>query len=414
MFELTGKYASAKVYANIVEQEAISQIQGMLNHPMFDDATVRIMPDVHSGKGSVIGFTAVVPKQMVIPNIVGVDIGCGVLTTIFTLSPYTAENLDYKVLDDWIRKYVPSGMSVNSRKSKYLTPMMEYLIEGVCNSIEEPKDKIERHKLSFCSLGGGNHYIELGRINFNTFALSVHTGSRNLGVKVCKYYQDKGKTENEYIRANLTERHKWCKTPEEHQRINDEIAKLPKISKELAYCSGKLFEAYINDMILMKRFAAENRKAITSTILECPVFQTAVLNKQFDTIHNYIDFTDNSHKAIIIRKGAISARAGEPLAIPLNMRDGVVIGTGKGNIDWNCSAPHGAGRLMSRSAAKQNLNVADFEKQMQGINTWSVNQSTLDESPMAYKPMSEILSVIGETINVESIIKPIYNFKAGD
>lgn len=408
MFEINGKYATATVYATTIEPSAIAQITTLCNQPMFEGASIKIMPDCHTGAGCVIGFTSILEKKMVVPNLIGVDIGCGVSTTIFK----TDKDINFKELDDFIRANIPSGFAVRGTKHPDMKPEIVEMVNTICSNIK-CEDKLNRHILSCGSLGGGNHYIEVGSTGRpNEYALSIHTGSRNLGKMVCTYYQDMASTIDEELKASIVAKHKTAKTTEEHQQIQEELSNLPKVPKELAFLTGDNYEAYVSDMILARHFAAENRRLITKSITDfiSNQFGYSAINS-FDTIHNYIEYNGDK---LIARKGAIAAYEGQYVAIPLNMRDGVIIGVGKGNPDWNYSAPHGAGRLMSRSEAKKNLAMEDFRSSMDGIQTWSVDESTIDESPMAYKPAEEIIEAVKGTIDIVDIIKPLYNFKASE
>ncbi len=414
MITLRGKYNEAKVFTDNIEQEAISQIIGLCNHPAFQNASIRIMPDVHAGAGCTIGTTIRLTEKKIVPNLVGVDIGCGVLTTVFTV----ADTIDFKTLDSFIRANIPSGMSVRAGKSKKLKEEVKEAIRDVSKTINIGDHNY--HLNSVGTLGGGNHYLEIGRINQNTYALSVHTGSRNLGKKVCEAFQLRAVSNlagGIRLRKAIDELVVRLKNEHREKDINKEImnlrnnfdGKITGIPKELAYIEGADYEAYIDSMIKCQKMASENRRIIASDIIE---FLGVKVVEQFDTIHNYIEQSDDG--TITIRKGAISAKGGEKLAIPLNMRDGVIIGVGKGNEDWNCSAPHGAGRLMSRSKAKELVALEEFKESMKDVWTSSVGQSTLDESPMAYKPMDEIIENIHDTVDIISIIKPLYNFKASE
>lgn len=412
MFEIYGKYTNAKVFADICEAEAIAQIQELCNHPAFKDASIRIMPDTHSGAGCVIGTTAVLKEKKIIPNVVGVDINCGVMTTIFEVNT----PIDFKALDNFIFTEVPSGMDVRTKPHKELNPSVSNGIKGVVSSLN--LGDADRHICSVGTLGGGNHYIEIGKISDNRYALSVHTGSRNFGKKVCEYFQKKAE-ENFSGKNKLSNAISTLiadlKSAGREKEINAEIQKLkenfqasnPKFSKELAYIEGSDYEDYIRCMAVCALMANESRRLISKDIID---FLGARVIEQFDTIHNYIEQLPDG--TIVIRKGAISAKKGEKVAIPLNMKDGVIIGIGKGNNDWNCSAPHGAGRLLSRSKAKESLSLDDFKDEMKNINSWSVCSATIDESPMAYKPSESIIEQVKDTIDIVGIIKPIYNFKA--
>lgn len=413
MIELNGKYTDAKIFTDNIESEAIGQILGLCNHPAFEGAKIRVMPDVHAGAGCTIGTTVVLDKKMVIPNIVGVDIGCGVLTTLFELD----KEIDFKSLDDFINANIPYGMSVRETEHKKLNPITKSKVLDIVRDLNLGSE--ERHLNSIGSLGGGNHYLEIGKLDDGTYALSVHTGSRNLGKKVCEYFQQKA-VENingkKDLQIAIKEKIAELKTSGRAKEIEKEIARLSKefsggkkgIAKGLEYIEGDDFDAYMKYMFMCQAMAAENRRLISEDILS---FLGATVNDQFDTIHNYIEESNGSY---IIRKGAISAKKDQWLAIPLNMRDGVIIGIGKGNDDWNASAPHGAGRLLSRSKAKEVVSLEEFKESMEGIQSWSVNSSTIDESPQAYKPAEEIIELVKDTIDICHIVKPVYNFKAHD
>ena len=394
MIELRGKYNVAYVYTDLIDQESVSQIIEILNQPMSEGQTIRMMPDVHAGAGCTIGTTMTVGDK-IIPNLVGVDIGCGMEVTYLN-----EREIDFAKLDAVIRQYVPSGMAVRQRAHSYFKQID--LNKLVCaNRVDT-----EYAKLSLGTLGGGNHFIEVDVADDGQLLLVVHSGSRHLGTEVARYYQkaayiDLNKTAAEMLVLQL-------KLQGRDKEIEEELKKFKgaRIPKDLAYCQGQLFDDYVADMKIVQQFASLNRKAITETILtECGLSKV----DSFTTIHNYLD-TEN----MILRKGAVSAQKGERLIIPMNMRDGALICIGKGNAEWNYSAPHGAGRLMSRGEAKQLLDVEEFEKSMQGIYSTSVGQSTIDESPMAYKPMQSIIDNIGDTVEIEQIVKPVYNFKASE
>lgn len=351
-----------KIFTDNIEGKALNQIYELAKLPPFEDCKIRIMPDVHAGTGCVIGFTGNLGDK-VIPNIVGVDIGCGMLTC--NLGKFI---LDLVKLDEIIRKVVPSGFDVHTKEKDF--PKLEQL-----RCIDELKN-LSRIYCSIGTLGGGNHFIEVDVDNCGNRYLIIHSGSRNLGKQVADIYQKKA----------------FESMVGEH------------IPKDLCYLTGSIKEDYLHDMRICQEFAQLNRKTILDNICK----ELGIEPKDyFETIHNYISFEDN-----IVRKGAISANKGEKLLIPMNMRDGCILGVGKGNDDWNCSAPHGAGRLMSRSEAKKVVSLADFEESMEGVYSTSVNQSTIDESPFAYKPPQEIIDKIGDTVEIIDILKPIYNFKA--
>lgn len=393
-----------KIFTENIEPEALSQIYTLVKQPAFSNCKVRIMPDVHAGAGCVIGFTADLGEK-VIPNIVGVDIGCGMLTV-----ELGKIEVDFEKLDKTIRKYVPSGRNV--REVEYCG--FPQLQELCC--YDELKDTLRIRK-SLGSLGGGNHFIEVDKDAEGNCYLVIHTGSRNLGKQVAEYYQNlaistmMGKDKLNTMQAELIADYKKHGRVREIEQAVTELRRNfnPNphgVPKELCYLTGNNREDYLNDMEICQQFAILNRNAIARTIIDHMGFHPI---GAFETIHNYIEFGTN-----MVRKGAISAKAGERVLIPINMRDGCIIGIGKGNPEWNYSAPHGAGRVMSRSKAKEAVTLKEFEESMRGIFTTSVCQSTVDESPMVYKSIDEIVKNISETVKIDKIIKPIYNFKASD
>ena len=398
-----------KIFTNDIEPEALNQIYTLVKQPAFADCKIRIMPDVHAGAGCVIGFTADLGSK-VIPNIVGVDIGCGMLTV-----ELGQMDINFAVLDKIIRKYVPSGRNVHS------SVLIEFpeIKELRCYKNLKNVDWLER---SLGTLGGGNHFCEVDVDDEGNKYLVIHTGSTNLGKQVAEYYQNlaielmQGKEELAAMQEKLIADYKKQGRTKEIQKAIKELhqkfvpAKLG-IPKELCYLTGKHREDYLHDMKICQHFAEANRYTIANRVLGNLLgYDMAYENfSMFETIHNYIE-----HDTNMVRKGAISAKAGERVLIPINMRDGCIVGIGKGNKDWNCSAPHGAGRLMSRSKAKELISMDEYEQSMEGIYTTSVNRSTIDESPMAYKPMNEILENIRDTVEIERIVHPAYNFKASD
>ncbi|MDR1705251.1 MAG: RtcB family protein [Clostridiales bacterium] len=396
MIELRGKYNTAVVFTDNVESEAISQIINLLNQEFVKDSKIRIMPDTHAGAGCTIGTTMTVTDKIV-PNLVGVDIGCGMETVMLA-----DEHVEPSKLDGVIHAHIPAGFDIRKTKHPYMKGLDLEKLKCVKHI------DMNRAELSMGTLGGGNHFIELSRDGAGRIYLVAHSGSRYLGKQVAEHYQntaarnlkDRSKTVSALI-ADL-------KAQGREAEIQTELKKLgvPKIDKNLAYVDGALFDHYLHDMAIVQRYAELNRQAIIREIVKRMDFTVA---DSFTTVHNYID-TDS----MILRKGAISAKAGERVLIPINMRDGSLICVGKGNPDWNCSAPHGAGRLMSRSAAKASITLAEFERSMDGIYSTTVNKSTIDESPMAYKPMAEIIENIGDTVEVVDNIKPLYNFKASE
>lgn len=410
MFELSGKYNTCKIFTDNCDNETISQLTDLLNQESVKGSKIRIMPDTHAGKGCVIGTTMTL-QDKVIPNLVGVDIGCGMLAI-----KLKEKEIDLKLLDEVINEYIPAGPEIHENP----------VSRSSADKIIAPVD-VDKAFKSLSSLGGGNHFIEIDRGSHGNLWLVVHTGSRHLGLEVCEYYQNrayerlqesaKGGSLKQLINSTISE----LKTAHREKEISKQIEKIKadyerenntKVPRELAYLTGQDFDDYIHDMQLTQQHAAINRKCIADTIITKmdlhPVSKDCCYDEDyFDTIHNYID-CDN----MILRKGSVSAELGEWLIIPMNMRDGSLICIGKGNPDWNYSAPHGAGRIMSRSQAKDRVNLDDFEESMKGIYSTSVCESTIDESPFVYKPMQEIIDNIKDTVEIVDIIKPIYNFKA--
>ena len=400
MIELNGKYNSCKVFTDVVDENAVSQLITLLNQPMSEGQQIRIMPDVHAGAGCTIGTTMTITDKAV-PNMVGVDIGCGM--EVIRLKE---RHIEPQQLDKLVHQKIPAGFKIRKQPHRYNEQID--LTELYCyDSIDH-----SRAELSLGSLGGGNHFIEADKSEDGSIYIVIHSGSRHLGVEVAGHYQEEAYHRlNGSAKQDIDELVARLKAEGREQHIQSEIAKLKntkrtEIPKPLAYCEGELFEQYIHDMKIVQHFAMLNRKAMMDEIVKGLGLH---VTEQFTTIHNYID-TEN----MILRKGAVSAQAGEKLLIPINMRDGSLICIGKGNPDWNCSAPHGAGRLYSRKAAKESFTVSEFKKQMQGIYTTSVCPGTLDESPMAYKTMEDIVDNIGDTAEIIDVIKPIYNFKAAD
>lgn len=417
-----------KIFTENIEEEAVNQINNLLDQEAFKDSKVRIMPDVHAGKGCVIGFTGELGDK-VIPNLVGVDIGCGMLCV-----ELGNIDIDLEKFDNIVKKYVPSGFEVHESRRNHF----ESLQELKCYRELKDTKRLER---SIGTLGGGNHFIEIDVDDQDNKYLIIHTGSRNLGKQVAEYYQELANQLCNYNIAEYKQRQKELileyKRLGKRQEIQSALEELKKeyavnrnkIPKDLAYLEGQYRDDYLHDMEICQIFAHYNRLEIAREILDNLFganqftlvniklldFETAkkvnvsTSLAYFESIHNYISFEDN-----IVRKGAISARKEEIVIIPMNMRDGCIIGIGKGNDDWNQSAPHGAGRIMSRMKAKEILNIKDYQDSMEGIYTSSVNENTIDEAPMVYKPMQEIIDCIGDTIEIIKIIKPIYNFKANE
>lgn len=407
MLELRGKYNTAIVFTDIIEETAVGQIIELCNQEFVKESKIRIMPDVHAGAGCVIGFTADL-GEMVIPNIVGVDIGCGMLTV-----ELGDVDIDYEALDKLIREKVPSGKNVHEGRQVRF-PDLQTL---KCYRNLKDTKRLER---SIGTLGGGNHFIEVDKDDQDNKYLVIHTGSRNLGKQVAEHYQKmaydilRGADKLFEEQAKLIAEYKAAHRKKEIESALKELkknfkAKWTDVPKDLCYLTGEYRAMYLHDMKICQEFATKNRLQIAETILGGLFGKSLSDFSHFETIHNYID-----HESNTVRKGAVSAKLGEKLLIPINMRDGSLICIGKGNEDWNCSAPHGAGRLFSRGAAKENFTLEEFEKSMEGIFTTSVCNDTLDESPMAYKNMEDIVNNITPTAEIIKRIVPTYNFKAGE
>ena len=400
MLEVSGKYNQAKIFTDVVDQASIAQVIELCNQEFTAGSRIRLMPDVHAGAGCTVGTTMTITDR-VVPNLVGVDIGCGMET-----ARLREDHLELQKLDKLIRERIPSGFAVRSAVHRYADQID---LEELCCFRHIQMLRAEK---SIGTLGGGNHFIEVDRDEEGQLYVVIHSGSRHLGLEVAKYYQEEGyKVLNQTDQASLDRLIAEMRAAGRQKDIQKELKrrksqKLTRIPRPLAYVAGALFDQYIHDMKLVQHFARLNRQAMLDEIVKGMKLH---VEEQFTTVHNYID-TD----AMILRKGAVSARAGERLLIPINMRDGSLLCVGKGNEDWNCSAPHGAGRLMSRGEAKQSFTVSEFKKQMEGIYSTSVGRSTLDECPMAYKGMADILDNIGPTAEVVKVIRPIYNFKAGE
>ena len=410
MFVLQGKYETAKVFTDDIEPEAISQIQELMNQPFAEGSHARFMPDVHAGKGCTVGTTMHI-NDCVCPNLVGVDIGCGMFVVEL---PGPIDNLER--LDRIIHEKVPSGMNIHEHA------VAEFDLKGLlCYSDLKRPDYLLQ---SIGSLGGGNHFIEIDEDENGHYYLVIHSGSRNLGKQVCEIYMDKAEKKLAYgqEQLNIASRDliERLKAQHREREISAELKKLKEeyrtkfnaINKDLATISGQEMEDYLHDMNLTQKYAVLNRETMAAIILsdyyDTKTAGELIRNNSWQCIHNYIDVENR-----ILRKGAISAQKGEKVIIPLNMRDGCIIGIGKGNPDWNFSAPHGAGRRMSRSRAKQELTMSEFADSMKGVYTTSVLESTIDEAPMAYKDAEGIIENVEETIEILRIIKPVYNFKAG-
>ena len=398
MLEIKGKINTAICYANIIEEEAIEQIRRMCDYEFTEGSRIRIMPDVHAGKGCTIGTTMTVVDKAV-PNIVGVDIGCGMYTVNLGKAA-----VDFDKLDE-AAHYIPSGTNVwEGRQERF------DLQELRCGRSLKDTKRLER---SLGTLGGGNHFIEIDEAADGTKYLVIHSGSRNLGKQVAELYQRLAIDLNEGKETYFQERDEIIRTYKEQGRRKEIQAALEKISwnqraatmpEELCYLYGEYLADYLHDVEICQRFARRSREKMAEILLE----RTGIAGGEaFHTIHNYIDTEE-----MILRKGAIAAHAGEKVLIPINMRDGSVLAVGKGNAEWNYSAPHGAGRIMSRRAAKEQLSLEEYRETMKGIYSTSVNESTLDEAPMAYKSLEDIIDVIRDSVDIIDVMKPIYNFKA--
>ena len=413
MTEVKGTYNTAKIFSDTCDDTTIAQVRNLMNQPSVQDSRIRIMPDCHAGAGCVIGTTMTITDK-VIPNLVGVDIGCGMLAT-----KLKEQRIDLPKFDSLTQAEIPAGMK-KRRIPHSLADSID--VESLaCYGKTGCKVSSDVFRLSLGTLGGGNHFWELDRDEAGNIWLIVHTGSRRSGKDVAEYYQKQayeilnhtGKQRKKGIAVKRNEFIEQVKRDGKEKDLNSLLreweSSLPKseiqVPYEVAWCEGQLFDDYIHDMKIMQEYAALNRRIITEVILKkCKLHAV----EQFETIHNYID-TEN----MILRKGSVSARKGEKLLIPINMRDGALICIGKGNPEWNESAPHGAGRLMSRREARDSISMKDYRDTMKGIYSSCISKGTLDESPMAYKPMEEIIRNIEPTAEIVAHLKPIYSFKAG-
>lgn len=400
MLEIKGKINTAICYASVIEEEAIEQIRRMCDYEFTAGSRIRIMPDVHAGKGCTIGTTMTITDKAV-PNIVGVDIGCGMYTVSLGRTDINFERLDEAA------HFIPSGMNVWEGRQEHFD-----LEQLRCYRDLKDAKRLER---SLGTLGGGNHFIEIDESADGEKYLVIHSGSRNLGKQVAELYQklavDLSKGKEEYFKK----RDEIIRTYKEQGKRKEIQAALKKIAweqkeslipEDLCFLYGSYLEDYLHDVEVCQRFARRNREKMAEILLE----RTGIAaGEAFHTIHNYIDTEE-----MILRKGAIAAHAGEKILIPINMRDGSVLAVGKGNAEWNYSAPHGAGRIMSRKAAKDKLSLEEYRETMKGIYTTSVNEATLDEAPMAYKSLDDIIDVIRDSVDIIDVMKPVYNFKASD
>ena len=396
---IEGKYNTAKIFTEVVDEIAVSQIKTLCDSEIFASSKIRVMPDVHAGASCTIGTTMTITDK-IIPNMVGVDIGCGM-----ECANLGKVEINLERLDNLIYERIPAGMEVRAVEHEF------------CAQIDLSKLRCYRNineyraKLSIGTLGGGNHFIEMDVDDDGNKYLVVHSGSRHLGTEVAEYYQKEAfrrlsGNSNKQIQELITKLKEEGRQKEIQSTVNALMAQKTNIPESMAYVENELFEDYVFDMKLVQYFANLNRKAIMREIVDGLNLD---VKEQFSTIHNYLD-TDY----MIMRKGAVSAKKGEKLLIPINMRDGALICIGKGNEDWNCSAPHGAGRLLSRGKARATLSVEEFVREMDGIYSTSVNRSTLDESPMAYKSIADIVNNIAPTVDIINRIRPIYNFKSSE
>lgn len=402
MLEIRGTYATAVCYAKVIDERAMEQIRAMCDCALTEGSRIRIMPDVHAGTGCTIGTTMTVTDK-VCPNIVGVDIGCGMYTVL--LSDRT---LDFERIDRAVHS-IPSGMRV------WETAAADFDLQGLrCfSSLHD----LSRLKCSLGTLGGGNHFVEIDRNADGDCCLVIHSGSRGLGTQVAGYYQDlavdhligKGRLarERSALIRELKAQGRETEIEEALRMLRGKQADASgAVPPDMCWLEGDDMADYLHDVEICQRFAKKSREIMAQIILEQGGL-TAL--ESFHTIHNYIDTRE-----MILRKGAIAAHKGEKVLIPINMRDGSVLAIGKGNLDWNESAPHGAGRIMSRAEAKASIDLEAYRKAMEGIYSTSVSERTLDEAPMAYKSLSDIVDVIGESVDIIDVMKPVYNFKADD
>lgn len=396
--KVKGKYNKAIIFTSVVEEKSIEQIKTICDMEIFKHSKIRVMPDVHAGAGCTIGTTMTL-KNAVVPNMVGVDIGCGMETIALE-----EKEIDFEKLDNLIREKIPYGREIRKKTHPFARGINVHDLR--CgNKI----NKLEKASLAIGSLGGGNHFIEIDKDDEGNLYLVIHSGSRHLGKQVAEYYQERAykrlkQIDREGVEKVVAELKAQCKQKEIENILKELKNNDGPISKDLAYCTGDLFDDYIHDMGIMQKYADLNRKAMADEIISG---MNLHVKESFTTIHNYIDIEN-----MILRKGAVSAKRNEKLLIPINMKDGSLICIGKGNRRWNKSAPHGAGRLYSRSDAFKQFNIEEFKKQMEGIYSTTVNEHTIDESPMAYKNMKDIVDNIGPTAKIIEVIKPIYNFKA--
>ena len=402
ILEIKGKVNTAICYARVVEDEAIEQIRRMCDYDMTEGSKIRIMPDVHAGNGCTIGTTMTI-RDKAVPNVVGVDIGCGMYTV-----DLGTEDIDLERVDE-AAHYIPSGMNVWDGRREHFD-----LTGLVCYRELKDAKRLER---SLGTLGGGNHFIEIDKAANGTKYLIIHSGSRNLGKQVAEFYQNLAIRLDRGFDRYLQERDEIIRSYKEMGRKNEIEGALKQLQKQfheltptmpddLCYLSGQYLDDYLHDVEICQNFAKRSRELMAEILMERAGLTGG---ESFHTIHNYIDTEE-----MILRKGAIAAHNGEKVLIPINMRDGSILAVGKGNPEWNYSAPHGAGRIMSRGKARATLNLEEYRKTMEGVYTTSINENTLDEAPMAYKSLGDIIDVVKESVDVIDVMKPIYNFKASE
>ena len=402
MIELNGKYTNAKIYADIIEDLAMDQIQNVIDTNISENCQVRIMPDVHAGKGCTIGFTMTVYDKIV-PNLVGGDGSCGMI-----VQKLNEKSIDFEKLDVVIRKYIPFGKNINATANEFITDN-DYNKLSNLRCIDDVD--VNREILALSSLGSGNHFIELDVDSSGNYYLIVHTGSRHLGQVVCKHYQ---KIAENNVRHNVYNRQKIIDDLKSQGRFSEIQSALESLNSiniptGLEYIEGTDLQNYLDDMKIINWYASRNRELIVDTI--CKHMNWVICKKlRFESVHNFVEIGSN----IIIRKGATPAYAGQQVLIPLNMRDGCLLCVGKGNHDWNYSAPHGAGRLISRKKAYETISMEMYKDSMSNVYTTCLNENTLDESPFAYKPIETIIDNISDTVDIIDHLKSVYNFKADD
>ena len=404
MIEIKGRYSSARIYADIVDEETITQIYELLNQEFCSSSKIRIMPDCHTGKGCVIGTTMTIVDK-VVPGLVGVDIGCGM--RVVKLGKI---NINFKEIDDYINEFEPKGVNINSKELEKTVPLQKLRCLKHLSQIDYVKKSIG-------TIGGGNHFIEIDKDDEDNYYLIIHTGSRNLGGQVALYYQkvaveyQKNKVfnkeeEKKKVLAQYKNSGKIYELERKLKEIKVKNVPLP-MPKELCYLENELLQDYLFDMDICQKYASKNREVVAKTICEKLGLKFSTL-ETFETIHNYINMEDK-----ILRKGAISAYSDETVLIPINMKEGCILGKGKSCSEYNYSAPHGAGRLMSRRDAKDIISLQEYKDSMKGIYSTSISEATIDESPFAYKPIESILENIKDTVEIIKIIKPVYNYKRG-